>query len=450
MERTRGQTTIIKAMVWFGASYAGALAGYVALNAVTGRWLGPGDFGWFVTAMALGALLGQVGLVGVHRSGLREAARLTDRHDPRAMGVLRNGVRAVLLTTLPAVGIAAGIGVWFYASDRPTGSRAALAVGVAALVVLCGQQKIWANYLRGLGYVRFASLLEGRSGGALVAGIQAIVALALWELWPASGLAGAIAAVAVGFALPGLFARRLLNDHWRGLEGPPARLLPDLRLAVGRDWRFLSSQVAVQINLSAEIFIAAALLSNTDTSMYSAGQRLALLLVVPLTSIQVVFSPVIARLAVQPDKQDTLQSLLRTGATVATAMTIVVALPILVAPGFVLDKVYGPGFEGAVPVVLLLSIGFIVNVVTGMAGSTLSMLGREGVTASTQWTGAVLRVVLGVLAAYWAGLAGLTCSALVVSVLIFISMWLRTRKTVGFFTHATIRPELGLLRRTTG
>jgi O-antigen/teichoic acid export membrane protein len=219
---------------------------------------------------------------------------------------------------------------------------------------------------------------------------------------------------------------------------------------VGRDWRFLSSQVAVQINLSAEIFIAAALLSNTDTSMYSAGQRLALLLVVPLTSIQVVFSPVIARLAVQPDKQDTLQSLLRTGATVATAMTIVVALPILVAPGFVLDKVYGPGFEGAVPVVLLLSIGFIVNVVTGMAGSTLSMLGREGVTASTQWTGAVLRVVLGVLAAYWAGLAGLTCSALVVSVLIFISMWLRTRKTVGFFTHATIRPELGLLRRTTG
>jgi hypothetical protein len=39
---------------------------------------------------------------------------------------------------------------------------------------------------------------------------------------------------------------------------------------------------------------------------------------------------------------------------------------------------------------------------------------------------------------------------LVVSVLIFISMWLRTRKTVGFFTHATIRPELGLLRRTTG
>lgn len=450
MELTGGKTTITRAMLWFAVSYAGALAGYVGLNAFAGRWLGPSDFGLFVTVIMFGALLGQVGLIGVHRSGLREVARLSENYDPEAMAVLRNGVRAVLLVTLPGAGLVAGISVWFYASDWAIGPRTALAAGAALLVVLCGQQKVWANYLRGLGHVRFASLLEGRSGGALVAGLQAAAVLALWQLWPSWGLPGAIAAVALGYALPGFFARRLLHNHWQGLVGPRPQLLPDLRLAMGRDWRFLSSQVAIQLNLSTEILLAAALLSDADTSMYSAGQRLALLLVVPLTAIQVVFSPVIARLAVQPGQEGTLQSLLRTGASVATAMTIIIALPILLAPGFVLHAVYGPGFERAVPVVLLLSIGFFGNVVTGLAGSTLSMLGREGVTASTQWAGALLRVGLGIPAAYWGGLAGLTYSALAVSVLVYTSMWLRTRHAVGLFTHATIRPELGLLRRTPG
>ena len=42
-----------------------------------------------------------------------------------------------------------------------------------------------------------------------------------------------------------------------------------------RDWRFLSSQAAVHLNLSVELFIAALLLDDVSTSMFGAGQRLA-------------------------------------------------------------------------------------------------------------------------------------------------------------------------------
>lgn len=437
-------------MIWFAVSYAGAVLGFLGVNAAAGRWLGPRDFGFFVAALAAAGLLGQVGLVGSHRAGLREVARLRDRHDPEAMAELRNSVRAVSLTTMPLVGVVGGLGAWLLADDEDPSTRAALAVAMGALVALGGLQQLWANYVRGLGHVRFASLLEGRSGGALVAALQAACMLLAWWLVPHSGLAGALAAVALGYLVPVVAARAVVRRRWRGLGEPRPRLWRDLRLTVRRDWRFLSAQVATFLNVSTEIWIAGLLLSSVDTSMYSAGQRLALLLVLPLTALQVVFAPVIARAGAGPAGDRSLERLLRTGATIATGMTLVLALPIIVAPGFVLDVVYGSGFRDAVPVLLLVSVGSFGNVATGMAGTTLSMLGREAVAAQVQWAGAVLRVVIGVPAAMLGGLMGLTLSALTVSVFVFTVMWWRTHRAVGVFTHATLRPELSLLSRTSG
>ncbi len=437
-------------MVWFAVSYAGAVLGYLGLNAVAGRWLGPAEFGYFVTALTVTGLLGQIGLVGVHRSGLREVARLRDQSDPAAMAALRNGLRAVSLTTLPLTALISGVGAWLLAREEATTTRAGLAIGVALLVVLGGQQKLWANYLRGLGHVRFASLFEGRSGGALVGGLQAGLVLLVWQLFPGWGLAGSLLAVAVGYAGPVVVARHVVRRQWRDLHEPRPRLLRDLRLTVRRDWRFLSLQVAAYLNVNTEIWIAAIVLSSVDTSMYTAGQRLALLLVLPLTALQVVFAPVIARMAVGGEGMDPLERLLRTGASAATLLTAVLALPMVVAPGLLLDVVLGPGFRDAVPVLLLLCVGSFGNVATGLAGTTLSMMGREGVAAQVQWSGALLRVGLGVPAGLLGGLIGLTLSAVVVSILVFMALWLATRRTVGLFTHATLRPEPSLLRRTAG
>lgn len=446
-------------MVWFVASYAGSVLGVLALNAAAGRWLGPDDFGFFVVTLTAAGLLSQVGLVGSHRSGLREVARLRDADDPPAMVVLRNGVRAVCLTTLPLAGLVAGAGAWFLTADADPAEQWGLAVALVVLVVLGGQQQLWANYVRGLGHIRFASLLEGRSGGALVAGLQAVCVVLVWTLAPRWGLAGAVGAVATGFLLPTTAAWLVVRRRWRGLVGARPRLWHDLRTTLGRDWRFLSAQVATFLNGTTEIWLAGLLLSAVDTSMFSAGQRLALLLVLPLTALQVVLAPVVARArttGVTPGsgagtgRGSELERLVRTGATVATGLALVLALPIVVAPGHVVELVYGDGFSRAVPVLLLVSVGSLGNVATGMAGTTLSMLGREDVAARVQWSGVVLRVALGVPAALVGGLVGLSGSALLVSSIVFTVMWWRSRRALGIATHVTLRPELSLLRRTAG
>lgn len=208
--------------------------------------------------------------------------------------------------------------------------------------------------------------------------------------------------------------------------------------------------MATYLNVSTEIWIAAVLLSSVDASLYSAGQRLALLLVLPLTALQVVFAPAIARMAVNTAEARSLEPLLRTGASVATVLCVALSLPMLVAPTFVLDLVYGPGFSDAAPILLLLGIGFFGNVATGLAGTSLSMLGLEGIAAKVQWSGALLRPALGVPAALLWGVMGLAVSAMAVSIFVFTAMWLRAHHHLGVFTHATLRPQLALLRQTPG
>lgn len=450
MRKSAQATSVRGALVWFAASYVGAVLGFLVVNAAAGRWLGPDRFGFFVAALSAAGLLGQLGLVGSHRAGLREVAQLREDPDPEQMARLRNGVRAVSLTTLPLAGLVAGVGTWMLAGDVPVSARLGLAVALAALVVLGGQQQLWANYVRGLGHVRFAGLLEGRSGGTLVAGLQALCVLLAWWLVPGSGLVGALAAVAAGFVLPVLAAATVVTRHWRGLGGPAPRLLSDLRRTVARDWRFLSAQVAAFLNVSLEVWIAGLLLSGYDTSMFSAGQRVALLLLMPLTGLQVVLAPVIARARNRPDSLPAVETVVRAGASVATAVSLLLALPLVVAPGLVLRVVFGSGFSGAVPVLLVLTVAVLGNVATGMAGTALSMLGREDVSARVQWAGAVLRTGLGVPAALVWGLPGLVASALAASCFVFTVMWWQARTTVGVSTQASLRPDLSSLGSTRG
>ncbi|MBA2558616.1 MAG: lipopolysaccharide biosynthesis protein [Propionibacteriales bacterium] len=433
------------ALAWFVASYGVAIVGYLALNAVASRFLGRSSFGYFVVVITLTTVIGELALLGVHRAGLREAARLDmDAHDQLAR--LRLGVRAVCLVSLPAAGVVSAAVTWGLLHGHDEQQRWELAIGVGALVMLSGHQKLWANYLRGFGQVKFASLLEGRSGGALVAVLQSGFLAAVWLILPGLGLTGALGAVALGYLIPVVAAYRGVSRHW---HHAPARasLGRDLRGVLGRDWRFASGQLASYLNANLELWMAGLLLTAVDTSLFGAAQRLSLLLVTPLTSLQVVFSPAIARLGHDKDPRQ-LEALVRTGATLAAIPMLCVCVPILVAPGAVLGIVFGSGYAGAASVLVLLTAGSVVNVLTGLCGATLSMTHREGVVAVVQWAGLGVRLLLGATAAIVLGVDGLGASAGLVTAGIWVALWTAARRRVGVRTHLTLHPKVSVLRNT--
>ena len=445
----RSATSLLGALRWFIVSYGFAVLGYLVINAVASRWLGLNDFTDFIVVLTVSTVAGQLSLVGVHRGGLRDAAVMGHGpgDDESRLRTLRAGARGARLVTLPA-GAALGAVLYFAVTDGDTVPRLVAAVGFGLLIQLSGLQKLWANYLRGLGEVRLASLLEGRSGGGVVSVAQALLMVVAWRVLPDSRLTGAIMALVLGYAIPVVYSGRRATRHWSHLPAD-GHLWRDLRGSVSRSWRFGVNQLSTYLGGNVELWIAGLLLVDTQASLFSAAQRLALLLAIPLTSVQVVFAPVTARMLASGETAR-LERMLRTGATFAAVASAGLLMPMLIAPEWVLGVVYGARFEPAATVLFLLSLGNVANVLTGLCGTALTMSHHEGLVATVMAGGVVLRIVLGGAAAYLFGLEALAATASVITVTTATLLWLSAKRLLSLWTHPTLRPSIGVLRRTNG
>jgi len=443
-KRGRSRASLLQALVWFAASYGLAILGYLLANAVASRWLGVDQYGYFVVALTASTVVGQLGLLGAHRGGLREAARMS-AGDRESLLILRRGARGATLVSLPSAALLSGLVVYLVASGD-VGARLVMAGGFALLVALGGLQKLWSNYLRGFGQVRFASLLEGRSGGALVSCLQAVALAVAWWLVPESKLGGALVALGIGFAIPVLLAGRSVTRHWAAVSSPSS-LLADVTDMFRRNWRFAVNQFAVYLSGTVEIWIAGALLVSSDASYFSAAQRMALLLSIAPTSLQVVFAPVASRM-LEANDHARLQAVLRTGASVSAAATSLLLIPMLIAPAKLLELAFGDPFRAAAVPLFLLTVANVANVLSGLCGTALTMSHQEGAVAAVQAVSVTLRVVAGSAAALAYGLEGLAVCAMVITTATYTSMWWLARKRLGLRTEPTLRPRLSVLRRT--
>lgn len=435
--------SLFGSLMYFVPSYFLSIASFLGLNMVAARMLGTDDFGYFVVLVNATTLVGQFALVGVHRSGLREAASADSKE---ALGHLRRGVRAVLLIPLPFASVATAVLIIVWRGSSPANLATAMLSGI--LVFFAGYQKVSANFLRGLGHVRAASMLTGRSGGALIVLAQAVCVLIVAWLAPDSGLPGVLAAASAGFLMP------LAWSWWMLRRSMPhgattARTWEDLRHVVKRDWRFALSQAGGFLNSTVELWIAGAILTAGATSLYAASLRIGSLLLVPSTSLQVVFSPALARLAKNGDRLQ-LEGLIRTAASVATAVCGVLWLPMILIPATVLTIVFGDGFSSAAPALMFLTTGYLLNSISGLSATVLSMAHYEGDVALINWGGVIARIIFGsVCASIW-GVTGLAASSMVIATVHYAVSWWVARQRLSISTHVTIRPKLALLGRIAG
>jgi O-antigen/teichoic acid export membrane protein len=447
---TRPRLSVGGALGWFVASYGVALAGYLGVNAVAGRFLGRELFGYFVLAMTTAAIVGQLALVGVHRSGLRDAATLRDADVSESrldeLQALIGGARAVSLISLPVAAVVCGGVAVALLDDRVEGVEVGAAVAV--MVFLAGQQILISQYLRGFGHIRLASLLEGRSGGALVAVLQAAALVVVWQRAPGSGLVGAFLAVSAGYVVPvavGWWSLRSVLAAGRARRS----VWEDLRRTMRNDWRFASNQLATYNNRPTELGVARVVRARASVSLFGAATRLAMILMIPMTSLQVVFAPVVARMLALGDHA-TLERVVRSGASMATAVSALLWIPMLVIPGLLLETLFGPGFRGAAPLLVLLTLGILPSVVTGNSGTVLTMSHHEGVMASLQWVTVAVRAIGAATAGTLFGLTGLGVSAALATATLGVGSWWLAHARTGVWTQATAHPEPGLLRRTSG
>lgn len=175
------------------------------------------------------------------------------------------------------------------------------------------------------------------------------------------------------------------------------------------------------------------LATNAVVGVFRVGSSMGMLMMMPITLVHIVSSPVFARLHAAKDTAK-LQRLVSLTTLAMTAGVALVTLPFLVAGDAILGEVFGEDFHGANTVLLVLSAGTIVGSAFGPGASLLNMTGHERrVTKSLALNLILIGLLIYPLTVIW-GAAGAALTTSIAYIGWNMLMWIGAKHALGIDT----------------
>jgi O-antigen/teichoic acid export membrane protein len=174
------------------------------------------------------------------------------------------------------------------------------------------------------------------------------------------------------------------------------------------------------------VLIVGSLLGKSESGQYGAASQVAAMVHFAVTAVIFIITPAIAALFAQ-QRLDTLRRLIRGVVTVSILLSAPVVLLLALAGRWLLS-LYGDGFVAAYPTLLLLCVNqFVAASVGTLAGTIMSMTGKQREAARIIGVSALLNLVLSVLLTPRFGLSGAATATLTATMVrsIFLVRYLR-------------------------
>ena len=392
-----------------GVNLMEKLAGLV-LGVLLVRWLGAEDYGRYAFVMAC-VTLGMIGtVIGMPQWLLRELASGRDRPEELAGGRVQQRV-LTLIAASGAVWIVVGSSALLLLAE-PGPLRAALLVALwllaanALLVTLGHALRAWSMEVR----AQVVSSLVPTVGTA------ALIGAMYWSPGidgsPALAVAARGAVVVGALGIAAVLLLRITRPHAAAPSALPHRYGAILRAA----FPFMLIGSAAVILRRSDVLMLGLLSSFEETGLYRIGAQGSALILLALTTANVVAVPQFARLHAAGDKV-ALQRFVRMTGRLVFAAGFAMALVLTLFGAALLELFFGPGTATAWPAMMILSWGFVLSLAFGEPGFLLNMGGHEKVTLKVISLGALLNIVLNAVAVPVAGAEG-AAAATVVALLV--------------------------------
>jgi O-antigen/teichoic acid export membrane protein len=408
------------------------------------RLLTRDDFGSYSLAVGIFGTVALIAQLGVPHSMLRRAAAaLTERRS----GAVRNEVlSAFVLCTGAAV-------VVTLAFASPAGKEALDTLfsdtGVAVFAGLIGLRtglRILENLvpeaLRAFRAFLAVSVYDG-----LLANLLMVVALAVVLVADGSPDAADVMAISVATAAmataPAVWA---IHRRLRGLVHEPLRIHNPLEpsmwlVTVGR-------ALLAQLDL----LLVGVLATSADVATYAVPFRLALFVGFPLIVVNQVVPPLIASWHAG-GAVERLERTLRATAGLALVGSLTIAAVYAVGGKVIISELFGAKYEDGYTVLLILTVGQVLQTYAGSCGFALMMTGHQRTYAWLLGISTVLTAGLDVAFFQLWGIEGIAlATAIALTVQNFAQAWLLRRLT-GFHSIADVRlaftEGVGTLRKVT-
>jgi O-antigen/teichoic acid export membrane protein len=302
---------------------------------------------------------------------------------------------------------------------------------VALWMAVTVWQRLIAEGFRGFQDIRDATVFGGLLSSAFVVGALAVV----WRVYGQASLDNVLIYVVLAAAVSaGWGGWRLIR---KTLALPSSRAIPPVRELWNTAWPLLLTNLTLFVLTQIDLWILAAFRPAEEVAQYGAASRLALMTMVVTSILYAVLPPLIARQYARQEKRQ-LERILRAGATLTGLISLPLFILFISAPQLILGVVYGDFYADAGTVLALLASGLYVNVVTGMRGNVLMMVGQERIVLGITFVCAMLNVVLCILGAVYAGMMGVALAAMIAMIIQCFLEALAVRRLLGIWTHASV------------
>ena len=429
--------------LWTFSGRTTGMAMVMATHIVLARIMPTAEFATFVLASSFVVFFSKTAMFGLNTLVCRYIAEGFGVKDPeRSRQALRWTVRIGAVTIASA-----GLGSWWLIRLLGDGlfhlPGLRESAGLIALwIMLLAMSQILAEIFRGLHDLGMASILGGVSGG-LASSTLFLFGIMLTSLLVPVGFAEVALVAAASLVLPSIYAVTLLWRRWPRDACTPARpnhgLGPLTLASVMREtFPIMLVQVLGFGLAQLDIWIVGACCSDVELACYGVARRLAFLVAIPLTQVNLVVASSISELYAQGE-HGKLELVVRGGATVSAILTSAIFIVLVSFPTAILDLTFGPTFCLAVAPLLILCWGQLIFALAGPCGLTLMMTGHQRLSL---WS--LIATASLFLFAPWASAKyGLEAVALISALAIGIHsvfQWVAVRVLLRIETHPCCSP----------
>ncbi|WP_448110022.1 flippase [Luteibacter jiangsuensis] len=325
------------------------------------RSIGPSGYGFYSTIIAWTTLLIIPAALGMPEYFLRELASVAPREMSRAIAwadrrLVVMGTAAGLLLAVP----------WRLFPDHGSGFGF---IAAAPIPLLAALTQVRQSALRQLGTSAAAVWPQ-----ALMLPLLILIFAAFTWMSVGLNVTALVVATTLAHACAFLVTDLKLRQRIRHVQTGAPIQRRDYR--IGAALPFIGLAGLALLNTRVDILVLSTLSTSLETGVYSVATRIADVLLLPVTVVNLVISPAVARLHQAADRSK-LQVLLTRSSRFALALTALPAAVLLLFADPIIEACFGDRYLGASTPLRILALAQILNASAGAVGMLLSMTGYE-------------------------------------------------------------------------
>ncbi|MHB1937785.1 MAG: oligosaccharide flippase family protein [Acidobacteriaceae bacterium] len=401
-------------------------------SALVARLLSVSAVGIYFIAISIVDSLALVGQGGFQSAVVRVVAESVGLRDP---GRAKAAIKLALLGGSAGIAIVGTLfwlqGSWLAETVFHSPLLGEMTGLIALWAVIMTLQQLIAESFRGLHDIRLATLFGRLLPSFLVCALFAVQ----WLIKGSSDLRQVLISWILGSGVSAVAGIAVLMRRGRDLSRDRTPALP-VRQMVGIAWPIAVGTITLFVVAQADLWILAIFRPARQVAAYGAALRLSTLIGAPLLVANLVLPPLIAELFAIGDR-NALEKVLRSTATMAAIPAVLAVLAVVFGHNGLVALIYGPRYASAGEVLVILSIGQLVSVLSGSCGFTLAMTRHQTTMMAVSLASGLMTITLALALAPTEGAVGVAVAATTGLTFQNVAMTVLAKNRLGVRTYVT-------------